>query len=138
MRKRSLSTGDLPLAIKQNVFRATSFRKCQPRPHPINKTVSRSSILPRCTLTSICDDDTILVDTDEVEEYIFDNCDFPFINLAFEGGGNKGMAYVGSIEVGNSNNFFYPKLPLFLLSNLPKASVQKKLSVEIIIESFPV
>ncbi len=32
---------------------------------------------------------------DEVYEYT----DFPFGNLVFEGGGNKGMAYVGAIEV---------------------------------------
>ena len=29
------------------------------------------------------------------EEYF----DFPFVNLSFEGGGNKGMAYVGALRV---------------------------------------
>lgn len=40
-----------------------------------------------------------LEDIDEVEEYIFDDCDFPFECLVFEGGGNKGLAYCGSLEV---------------------------------------
>ena len=43
--------------------------------------------------------ETVVEEFDEVEEYIFDDCDFPFTNLCFEGGGNKGMAYVGSLEV---------------------------------------
>ena len=39
-------------------------------------------------------------DYNEVEEFLFDDCTSPFENLVFEGGGNKGFAYVGSIEVG--------------------------------------
>ena len=38
-------------------------------------------------------------DYNEIEEFLFDDCTFPFENLVFEGGGNKGFAYVGSIEV---------------------------------------
>ncbi len=43
--------------------------------------------------------DTLVEEFDEVEEYIFDDCSFPFECLVFEGGGLKGMAYVGSLEV---------------------------------------
>lgn len=34
-----------------------------------------------------------------VEEEIYAGHDFPFENLVFEGGGNKGMAYVGALQV---------------------------------------
>lgn len=44
-------------------------------------------------LTSVMDDKKA------VEEDIYRNFDFPFENLILEGGGNKGMAYVGAIQV---------------------------------------
>lgn len=48
---------------------------------------------------------TLLVETvadnnNMVDDDIFKNYDFPFTNLVFEGGGNKGMAYVGALQVG--------------------------------------
>lgn len=33
------------------------------------------------------------------EEAVYKNFTFPFENLVFEGGGNKGMAYVGALQV---------------------------------------
>ena len=44
-------------------------------------------------LTSVQDDKRA------VEEDIYKNFDFPFENLILEGGGNKGMAYVGALQV---------------------------------------
>ena len=43
--------------------------------------------------------ETVADDTTVVDDDIFKNYDFPFTNLVFEGGGNKGMAYVGSLQV---------------------------------------
>ena len=34
------------------------------------------------------------------EEDVYKDFQFPFENLVFEGGGNKGMAYVGALQVG--------------------------------------
>lgn len=42
---------------------------------------------------------TINDDKQAVDEDILKNYDFPFTNLVFEGGGNKGMAYVGALKV---------------------------------------
>ena len=42
---------------------------------------------------------TIVDDNKTVDDDIFKNFDFPFTNLVFEGGGNKGMAYVGALQV---------------------------------------
>ena len=42
---------------------------------------------------------TVMDDKRAVEEDIYKNFDFPFENLILEGGGNKGMAYVGALEV---------------------------------------
>lgn len=38
-------------------------------------------------------------DAEKVDVDIFNNFEFPLRNLVFEGGGNKGMAYVGAIQV---------------------------------------
>lgn len=57
--------------------------------------------------------------SNNVEE-IYTGFDFPFENLVFEGGGNKGMAYVGALQVftygvfisdilDNYSTFFCPK-----------------------------
>ena len=35
----------------------------------------------------------------KIDDEIFKNYEYPFTNLVFEGGGNKGMAYVGALEV---------------------------------------
>ncbi len=35
----------------------------------------------------------------QLDYSIFLRCDFPFENLIFEGGGNKGTAYVGALQV---------------------------------------
>lgn len=43
----------------------------------------------------------VVDDADKVDADIFNNFDFPITNLVFEGGGNKGMAYVGAIRVCN-------------------------------------
>jgi len=43
--------------------------------------------------------ETMVDDNKVVDEDIFKNYDFPFMNLVFEGGGNKGMAYVGALQV---------------------------------------
>ena len=42
---------------------------------------------------------TVMDDKRAVEEDIYKNFDFPFENLILEGGGNKGMAYVGALQV---------------------------------------
>ncbi len=42
---------------------------------------------------------TVLDDSGSVDTDIFNNFEFPIHNLAFEGGGNKGMAYVGVLQV---------------------------------------
>ena len=42
---------------------------------------------------------TVADDLQAVDDDIFKNYDFPFENLVFEGGGNKGMAYVGALRV---------------------------------------
>ncbi|XP_066912255.1 uncharacterized protein [Clytia hemisphaerica] len=42
---------------------------------------------------------TVIDDKRAVEEDIYKNFDFPFENLILEGGGNKGMAYVGALQV---------------------------------------
>ena len=42
---------------------------------------------------------TVVDDADKVDTDIFNNFEFPITNLVFEGGGNKGMAYVGAIQV---------------------------------------
>ena len=34
------------------------------------------------------------------EQELYEGFPFPFENLVFEGGGNKGMAYVGALQVG--------------------------------------
>ena len=41
----------------------------------------------------------VVDDADKVDADIFNNFEFPITNLVFEGGGNKGMAYVGAIQV---------------------------------------
>ena len=41
----------------------------------------------------------VVDDAEKVDADIFNNFDFPITNLVFEGGGNKGMAYVGAIQV---------------------------------------
>ena len=43
--------------------------------------------------------ETVADNNNVVDDDIFKNCDFPFTNLVFEGGGNKGMAYVGALQV---------------------------------------
>jgi len=42
---------------------------------------------------------SVVDDAEKVDVDIFNNFDFPITNLVFEGGGNKGMAYVGAIQV---------------------------------------
>lgn len=42
---------------------------------------------------------SVIDDKRAVEDDIYKNFDFPFENLILEGGGNKGMAYVGALEV---------------------------------------
>ena len=42
---------------------------------------------------------TVVDDVGIVDDDMFRNFDFPFENLIFEGGGNKGMAYVGALKV---------------------------------------
>eukprot|EP00794_Sanderia_malayensis_P003397 gene3397-3887_t len=42
---------------------------------------------------------TVVEDHESVDTDIFNNFEFPLTNLVFEGGGNKGMAYVGVLEV---------------------------------------
>ena len=44
--------------------------------------------------------ETVADNSNMVDDDIFENYDFPFTNLVFEGGGNKGMAYVGALQVG--------------------------------------
>lgn len=44
--------------------------------------------------------ETVADNNNMVDDDIFKNYDFPFTNLVFEGGGNKGMAYVGALQVG--------------------------------------
>ena len=50
---------------------------------------------------------TIVDDKKTVDDDIFNNFDFPFTNLVFEGGGNKGMAYVGALQVSKSFVFLW-------------------------------
>ena len=38
-------------------------------------------------------------DSKAIDDNIFRNFEYPFTNLVFEGGGNKGMAYVGALQV---------------------------------------
>ncbi len=47
---------------------------------------------------------TVADDSESVDNDIFNNFEFPLYNLVFEGGGNKGMAYVGVLQV---NIFFF-------------------------------
>ncbi|XP_065053655.1 uncharacterized protein LOC135682618 isoform X2 [Rhopilema esculentum] len=42
---------------------------------------------------------TMVDDAEKVDVNIFNNFEFPIRNLVFEGGGNKGMAYVGALQV---------------------------------------
>ena len=42
---------------------------------------------------------TVADDDEEGDDEIFKDVEFPFENLVFEGGGNKGMAYVGALKV---------------------------------------
>ena len=42
---------------------------------------------------------SMLDDNTAVDDHIYNNYDFPFTNLVFEGGGNKGMAYAGALQV---------------------------------------
>lgn len=44
-------------------------------------------------LSAVVDDNNI------IDDLIFKNFEYPFTNLVFEGGGNKGMAYVGALQV---------------------------------------
>lgn len=49
---------------------------------------------------------TVVGDADKVDVDIFNNFNFPMENLVFEGGGNKGMAYVGTLKVFRQLFFF--------------------------------
>lgn len=62
-------------------------------------------------LTSVIDDKRA------VEEDIYKNFDFPFENLILEGGGNKGMAYVGALQVFFVSSTFFLALA-FVLSSI--------------------
>ena len=47
--------------------------------------------------------DGLVQEYDLVEEFDMDKLkeyDFPFTNIVLEGGGSKGMAYVGALQVG--------------------------------------
>ena len=48
---------------------------------------------------------TIVDNSDSVDADIFNNFEFPITNLVFEGGGNKGMSYVGVLQVLYWHNF---------------------------------
>ena len=41
--------------------------------------------------------------SEKVDKIFFEKYEFPIVNLVFEGGGNKGMSYVGAIEVSFSS-----------------------------------
>ncbi len=53
-----------------------------------------------------------------VDISIFSSCDYPFENLVFEGGGNKGTAYVGALQVCHYCSFLYHFTGLFISRTL--------------------
>ena len=72
----------------------------------------------------------------KVDKMFFENYDFPMENLIFEGGGNKGMSYVGAIEVSFRILIYHPDRFDRRLSNLPaldKASMSNIYSYEFIL-----
>ncbi|XP_047136379.1 uncharacterized protein LOC100213281 isoform X1 [Hydra vulgaris] len=42
---------------------------------------------------------SMLDNNNSIDDNVYNNYDFPFTNLVFEGGGNKGMAYAGALQV---------------------------------------
>lgn len=97
-RKRSFSAGDIAAIKLNNSMNVKGYERFTSTEDPLmDREMQLLVTLPNSVATSLSD--TICEEVDEVEEYIFDDCNFPFTNLIFEGGGNKGMAYVGSLEV---------------------------------------
>lgn len=52
---------------------------------------------------------TVADDSRAVDDDIYNNFEFPFQNLILEGGGNKGMAYVGALKVSVEESWTPPQ-----------------------------
>ena len=58
--------------------------------------------------TGVGTSNAAIVLEDLKDDHILDkHFDFPFENISFEGGGNKGMAYVGALRVSMSMQWFF-------------------------------
>ena len=96
-KKRSFSAGDVPKGNGKisSINEKTEWTHNNDHRFFGPRTVSQVAVKKALIRAS----QVVFEDFDEVEEYIFDDSDFPFVSLVFEGGGNKGMAYVGALEV---------------------------------------
>eukprot|EP00794_Sanderia_malayensis_P003398 gene3398-3888_t len=54
-----------------------------------------TSVASNATANAIVQD----ISDEQLDEQFYKDNEFEFANLVFEGGGNKGMAYVGALEV---------------------------------------
>ena len=61
----------------------------------INLTGSMKSLRSNATVS----DASWYTDNSSVRFIEFENYDYPFENVVFEGGGNKGLAYCGAVRV---------------------------------------
>ena len=104
---------------------STHYRSWRPRPsRSIARVLDSSSAVLATSVRRSKVSVSSFDDYNEVEEFLFDDCTFPFENLVFEGGGNKGFAYVGSIEVRVTK--FHIQ---YLISSEPKQETSKNLSL---------
>ena len=80
-------------------FSASLVNKCNAFPGEVESVMLAGTIGSIASFSGSQLFSTVVDDADKVDVDIFNNFEFPLRNLVFEGGGNKGMAYVGALQV---------------------------------------